>query len=104
MDGEIREVTKSGVINQGPSYEDLLKSLTTHSKNKHLLQFVVDGQRVRACAFGLRDSGSVDIEAQSQVYIVTLTAYPFSGRAHWPAVAHYFIDTQKWGTWMFLRE
>lgn len=103
MDGEIREEATHGVISVGPSYKDLLKSLTTHSKNKHLLQFVVDGQRVKACVFGFQDSGAVDIGAKSQVYIVSLTAYAFSGRGYWPAVAHYFIDTHRWGSWMNIR-
>ena len=105
MDGDIRKAeTAHGAIEKGPSFEDVLKSLATHSKGKEIVYFTVGGTRLRACVFGVRDTGCIDAGAGSQVYNIELTAYASSGRGYWKAVATYFIDTGLWGNWMFLPE
>ena len=93
-------------IIEGPSLEDLLKSLTTHGAGtKHVVNFVLKGMKVTAVVYSIADTGTIDVtDAKSQIYDVRLNYTPVGGNGYGQAIATFYIDTKQWGRWTFLPE
>ncbi len=99
-------MSEAALIIEGPSQEDVVKSLTTFMSNKKLLYFTLEGgQKFKALAYGVRDMDRVDEKTQGHVYVITLTFYSASGPGRGAAEAICFIgDELKWGRWTVIPE
>ena len=92
-------------IVRGPTLEEVLKSLTTHGSSKQVLHFTLEGgAELKAVAYSVRDTGTVDTGLRSQVYAVGLSTWTGLVPGHAEAEATYYIDVETWGNWTFPKD
>lgn len=86
-------------IIEGPSFEEVIKSLTTCGQAKHLVRFKLPHEDRHARVFSMSDTGTRDIDQASDVYHVYVAHEPLIGHGLAHAIATYYVHAKKWGVW-----